>query len=80
MKIDTSKAKLIFEFQVNEWFLVSSDEKETLWPYTLNYRIDRSGKGKDDDLGVEKIYLSEDEAEQAKKLGFSEIIKSPPQQ
>lgn len=75
MRIDNSKTKLIFEFEVDEWFLCDA-KKETkgLWPYSLNFRIDRSEKGKDDDIGVAKIYLDEKEAEQAKKAGIAQVF------
>lgn len=74
MRIDNSGVKLIFEFKCEDYFLVNC-EKETngLWPYSLNYRIDRSEKGKCDDIGIAKIYLDEKEAEQAKQAGFSYI-------
>jgi len=39
--------------------------------WTLNHRIDMSYKGKDDQLGMEIIYLTEQEAEACKKAGFS---------
>ena len=73
MKIDKSKIKLVFEFSADDWFLCKCDD-EVLGDYSLNYRIDRSEKGKSDDIGVPKIYLTEEEAEEARKNGFSEIL------
>ncbi len=73
MRIDKSKIKLIFEFPADEYFLCRADEK-TGWPYSLNYRIDRSEKGKDDDIGMPRIYLDEQEAEAARQNGFSELM------
>lgn len=76
MQIDKSKTKLIFSFTADEWFLCKSNEDETGYPYSLNYRIDRSEKGKIDDVGMVKIYLDEQEAKQARENGFSEIINN----
>jgi len=77
MRIDKSKTKLIFEFTADEWFLCRADEQKDGWPYSLNYRIDRSEKGKSDDVGMMKIYLDEKEAKEAKINGFSELVISP---
>ena len=63
-----------FEFLPKDYFLVDCrEETHGLWPYSLNYRIDRSYKGKDEDVGIAVIYLDEDQAEEAKKLGFIEV-------
>ena len=71
MHIDKSKIELKFTFSPKEYFLVYADDQFGLKQWSLNYRIDRSEKGKDDDVGMPKIYLTEEEAERAKKNGFS---------
>lgn len=72
MKIDKSQIKISFEFTPEEYFLCKSDNLD-YGDYTLNYRIDRSYKGKDDDVGMPKIYLSELEAQVCMENGFIEI-------
>jgi hypothetical protein len=73
MRIDKSQVKISFDFTPREYFLCKSDDT-MLGDYTLNYRIDRSEKGKDDDIGMPRIYLSEQEAQICRENGFSEII------
>ena len=74
MKI-TTKSKAIFEFTPEEYYLVNDKdpwaEGQRLW--SLNYRIDRSEKGKDDDIGMPRIYVDETEAKELFKQGFSKI-------
>jgi hypothetical protein len=70
MRIDSSDVKVIFDFSPANYFLVR-DLADKQW--SLNYRIDRSEKGKDDDIGLPRIYLTDIEAEQCKKAGFSYI-------
>lgn len=72
MKINKQDIKLIFEFSPKDYFLVKSDDDE--YSYTLNPRIDRSYKGKSDDYGVPKIFLTEEEGQQAIKEGFTQIL------
>lgn len=72
MRIDKSQVKISFDFTPSEYFLCKSDD-EMLGDYTLNYRVDRSEKGKDDDVGIPRIYLSEQEAQVCRENGFSEI-------
>ena len=72
MKIDNLKTKVVFDFSPEDYFLVYETDREYDW--SLNPRIDRSEKGKDDDCGTAKIFLTDEEAEQCKKAGFS-IIK-----
>ena len=72
MKIE-SKSKAIFEFTPETHFLVYEDSRKMGKEWSLNYRIDRSEKGKDDDCGIEVIYLSKEEAEKLKNAGFSYI-------
>lgn len=62
-----------FKFKSDDYFICKSDD-EMLGEYSLNYRIDRSEKGKNDDVGVARIYLTESEAEALRKAGFHEII------
>lgn len=62
--------QMVFICTPENFFLVYN-KKEEEW--TLNYRIDRSEKGKDDDIGTPRIILSGGEAEDCKKLGFSWI-------
>lgn len=73
MKIDKSKIVISFDFSPEDYFLCKSD-KEILGEYSLNPRIDRSFKGKDDDVGMPRIYLTEEEAQTCRENGFSEII------
>ena len=70
MRIDNSNTKVIFEFSPADYFLVY---KKGDYDWSLSPRIDRSEKGKDDDCGIPKIFLTEEEAEQCKKAGFSWI-------
>ena len=60
MRIDTSHIQAIFECTPAEYFLVHNI-KEDVW--SLNYRIDRSEKGKDDDIGTERIIVDDTEME-----------------
>ena len=71
MKIDNSNTKVTFSFTPAEYFLVYNKSADYQW--SLNPRIDRSEKGKDDDCGIPKIYLTDEEAEECKKAGFSWI-------
>jgi hypothetical protein len=67
-----SVRKMTFEFSPKDFVLCKSDD-EMLGDYTLNYLIDRSEKGKDPDIGMPKIYISEYEAEKCRKMGFLEL-------
>ena len=72
MRIDKSDRKAIFEFTADEYFLVHKlNYIEYEW--SLNPRIDRSEKGKDDDCGVPVIFLTDEEAEKVKRAGFAWI-------
>ena len=73
MEIDKSNTKAIFTFTPQDYFLCKSED-EMLGDYSLNYRIDRSEKGKDDDIGMPRIYLSEAEAELCRQNGFIEVF------
>ena len=72
MRIDKSDRKAIFEFTADEYFLVHNlRDAECEW--SLNSRIDRSEKGKDDDCGMPVIFLTDEEAEEIKRAGFTWI-------
>jgi hypothetical protein len=76
IKIENRNTEVQLTFTPAEYFLVHSKDKrygddEMVW--TLNPRIDRSSKGKDDDIGVPIVYLDDEEAETFKKAGFSWI-------
>ena len=45
-----------------------------LGSYALHYLIDRSEKGKDPDIGMEVLYLSEEGAKIFKEAGFGECF------
>lgn len=69
MKIQ-NHATIIFEFKPEDYFLVRA-ERHGGMAWSLNYRIERLEKGKDDDVGTEAIFVSDEEAEEIKKAGFS---------
>lgn len=81
VKIDTSKIEVSFTFSPATHFLVFDyDERlpngknadgDLLKVWSLCPRIDRSYKGKDDDIGIPEIYLNEKDAEACKKAGFT---------
>lgn len=74
MKIDKSQTKVIFEFTPERYFLCKLCEEDRMYgDYSLNLRIDRSYKGKDDDVGMPIIYLLEEEAKICRENGFEEI-------
>lgn len=75
MKINKDNIIISFDFTPLEYFLCKSDD-EMLGEYTLNPRIDRSYKGKSDDVGMPKIYLSQVEADICRQNGFTEIINN----
>lgn len=72
MRIDT-KSTAIFEFTSEEYFICESDDK-MLGDYSLNYRIDRSEKGKSDDIGSPVIYITKLEADALFKAGFAKTF------
>jgi hypothetical protein len=73
MKLTIKPSEVTITFSPNDYFLVNCKD-EMLGDYALHYRIDRSEKGKDDDVGVEVLYLNENEAKTFRKAGFSEIM------
>jgi len=74
ISVDNSDTKVTFSFSPKEYFLVQNSDPSWEAKYSLNYRIDRSYKGKDDDLGMHVILLTEEQAEICRKAGFTEII------
>lgn len=60
---------MIKEFKSGDYFLCH-DKNDG---YSLNCRIDRSYKGKDDDIGLPVLHLTDEEAEQCRKEGFEEV-------
>mgnify|MGYP001565337013 CR=1 FL=1 len=71
-KINNQNTEVIFTFTPNDYFLVYNQKGEE-YQWSLNPRIDRSYKGKDDDCGTAKFYLTVEEAEMCKKAGFDWI-------
>ena len=71
MNIDNSQTKAIFTFTPAEYLLVFNHKGDFGYHWSLSYRIDRSEKGKYDDVGCPKIYLTDEEVEECKKAGFS---------
>ena len=64
---------VLFAFTQQEYVLVFSDSRGDGKEWSLNYRIDRSEKGKGDDVGIEVIFISDEDAETLKKAGFSYV-------
>ena len=62
-----------FSFSPDDYFLVLQDSRGMGKEFSLNYRINRSEKGKDDDIGMPVIYLADLEAEIIKRDGFDYI-------
>ncbi len=72
MKINYGQVEATFLFTPATHFLVYASRCGTeVKEWSLNPRIDRSEKGKDDDVGVAEIYIGEDDARKLKKAGFS---------
>lgn len=72
MNIDTTGVKAIFTFTSETHVLVHQNNE-----WTINARIDRSYKGKDDDISEPIIHILDSEAESLKKSGFAYMIISP---
>ena len=73
MQIDTKDVKAVFSFTSRTHILVHADDE-----WTINARIDRSFKGKDDDITSPIIHLTDEEADALKKSGFSYMEMSKP--
>lgn len=67
--------ELVFKFSPKDYFLVY-DENDIPFKYSLCGKIDRSYKGKDEDVGCPVVYLDDDEVEKARKMGFTEVAYS----
>jgi len=65
--INEINKKAIIEFNHDDFFIVKSDD-EAKGDYALAWRIDRSDKGKDPDVGMPIIYLLEEEAKKLKSI------------
>lgn len=68
MKINKLNIEVTFTFSPAGYFLVNNKGE-----WSLNTRIDRSEKGKDDDVGLPVIFVSEQEAKELFENGFSRI-------
>jgi hypothetical protein len=76
MQIDRSGVEAAFWFKASEYVLVHDEHRQTHgFELVLCPRIDRSYKGKDDDVGSPVLFLSDEEAEQLKKEGFAWTVK-----
>lgn len=74
MKIKELSGAVRAEFSPKDyWLRKNNNHPEWLGEYCLTYRIDMSYKGKDDQEGGVRMYLSEDEAEDFRLAGFDEI-------
>ena len=73
MNITKKSTNVIIEFSPEEYCLAKCKD-EMLGDYALHFLIDRSDKGKDYDLGMEVLYLSEKQAEVFKQAGFREYF------
>lgn len=71
MKIISKPADVTITFSPKEYCLMKCKD-EMMGDYSLHCLIDRSEKGKGPDLGIEVLYLSNEEADVFKKAGFSE--------
>ncbi len=77
MHINNQDTEVVFTFKPRNYFLIYANDDRfpnaDMKVWTLNPRIDMSYKGKDDQVGMPVLYLSEQEAEACKKAGFSWI-------
>jgi hypothetical protein len=65
MNIDTSGVEAVFRFSAKEYIMVLSNGQ-----WSLNPRIDRSYKGKDEDIGSPIVFLTDQEAQALKSSGY----------
>ena len=70
VNVDKSQIKISFDFSPKDYYLCHNEKDG----YSLNYRIDRSYKGKEDDVGQARIFLTDEEAEVCRQNGFDEVI------
>jgi len=74
VSINNDDTQVILRFTPAKYILVYQKDcrfNNTDKVWTLCPRIDRSEKGKDDDIGIEILFLTDNEAEDFKKAGFS---------
>ena len=69
MKVKKMPSDVEITFSSSEYCLMKCDDN-TLGDYELHYLIDRSYKGKDPDIGMQKMYLDENEAKLFIESGF----------
>ena len=63
MKLDFQDMSVQFDFSPKDYFLTK--EKDG-WAWALSYRIDMSYKGKDDQVGSVRLFLTDQEYETLK--------------
>lgn len=68
MRINKQNIEVSFTFSPRDYFLVNNKGE-----WSLNARIDRSEKGKDDDIAPPSIFVSEEEAKELFENGFSRV-------
>jgi N-acetylglutamate synthase-like GNAT family acetyltransferase len=73
MNIQPKPSDVTITFSPYEYCLTKCKDR-ILGDYTLNYLIDRSEEGKTAELGIEIMYLLEQQAEIFKRSGFKEFI------
>lgn len=73
MKIKKHPSEISITFSPSDYCLKKCKDK-MLGDYALHYLIDRSEKGKDPDIGMEVMYLSEADAKMFKDAGFGEAF------
>jgi len=78
LSIDNRDVRAVFSFTPRQYLLVRVEDLREPMPgeiynfiWTLCPRIDRSEKGKDDDIGLPVLYLSDAEASVLKESGFA---------
>ena len=73
MKITKQPREISITFSPGDYCLMKCKD-EMLGDYALHYLIDRSEKGKDPDIGMEVMYLGEEQAKIFKEAGFIEVF------
>lgn len=72
MKIQPLKINVTVTFSSKDYWLVNFADIDSPFPNSLNLKVDRSDKGKDDDIGIAVLYLDKYEAQVFRKAGFDE--------
>lgn len=70
MKIDNSHTRAWFDFTPADYVLVKTQDG-----YALAPRIDRSVKGKDDDIGPPVLSVTDEQADKLFQSGFSFVTE-----